>query len=63
MILVEFITKDIMLRNTNLYENRMFTNKKKCNMVCGGKGRDKVRLIKSLINTRVKIVTLRVHYY
>jgi hypothetical protein len=63
MTLVKFITKDIMLSNTNLYENRMFTNKMKCNMVWGGKGRDKVRLIKSLINTRVKIVALRVHYY
>jgi len=37
-----------MLRNTYLYENRMFPNKVKCSIVWGGKGKDTLALIKSL---------------
>jgi hypothetical protein len=45
-----------MLRNTYLYENRMFTNKGKCSIVWGGKGKDRGIIIKSLINARFEEV-------
>jgi len=38
-----------MMRNTNLYENIMFTNKVKHIIVWGGKGKDRSSLIKRLI--------------
>jgi len=40
-----------MSRYTYLYENRMFTNKMRCSIL-GGKGKDRVALIKSLIYMR-----------
>jgi len=42
-----------MLRNTYLYENIMFTNKVNQSVVWARKGKDRVPLIKSLINARV----------
>ncbi len=46
MTQVNFITEDIMLRNTYLYENRMFTNKVNCSIVYGGEtqGRENKRI-------------------
>jgi len=41
-----------MSRNTYKYENRLLTNKVKRSIVWGGKGKDRVTLIKSLINIR-----------
>jgi len=38
-----------MVKNTYLYENRMFTNKVKCRVVWGGKGKGRVKLIKSVL--------------
>jgi len=50
-----FISEDRMLRNTYLFENRMFTNKVKCSSIFwGGKGKDRVTLIKSLIYARIE---------
>jgi len=37
MTLVKFITEDRILRNIHFYENRIFTNKVKSNIVWGGK--------------------------
>jgi hypothetical protein len=52
--LVKFITEDRMPRNTYLYLNRIFTNKVEPSTIWGGKGKDRVMFIKSLINARVK---------
>jgi hypothetical protein len=43
-----------MLRNIYLFENRMLANKVKCSIFWGGKGKDRVTLIKSLIYARVE---------
>jgi len=40
----------------------MFTNKMRCSIILGGKGKDRVWLIKSLIYARVRKGTLGVHY-
>ncbi len=42
------------MRNTYLYENRMLTKKVKNNIICDGKGNDRVMSIKSLINAGVE---------
>jgi len=42
-----------MPRYTYLCENRVLTNKLRLDIVCGGKGKDRVALIKSLIYARV----------
>ncbi len=42
-----------MLLNTNLYENIMFTDNVNQSIVWGGKGKDRVWLIKNLIIARV----------
>jgi len=42
-----------MLRDLYLYENRMFTSIVRRNIVWGGKGKDRVALIKSLIHAIV----------
>jgi hypothetical protein len=54
MICVNFITEDKMLKNTYLYENRMFTNKVKCRIIWVGIGIDRVTLIKNLNNARAE---------
>jgi len=47
MTYVKFIiTEDGMPRNTHLYVNRMFTNIVKFSFIWGGKGKDRVTLIK-----------------
>jgi hypothetical protein len=40
-----------MLQNTYLYEKIMFTNKANQSIICGGKGKDRVSIIKSLVST------------
>ncbi len=52
-----------MLRNTYLYENRMFTSKVKCIIIWGVKGTDGVTVIKSLICVRVGSGTWGLCYY
>jgi hypothetical protein len=42
-----------MLRNTHLYENRMFTNEGNLSIIWGGKEKERVPLIKNLIDARV----------
>jgi len=42
-----------MLRNTYLFENRMFTNKVNQSICSGGNGKDRVPQIQVLINMRV----------
>ncbi len=54
MTYVNFIIEERMLRNKNLYESRLFTNKENCNIVWGRKGKYRVVLIKSLLNEGVK---------
>ncbi len=56
---VNFIPEDRMLRYTYLYENRMFTNKMRSSICLGGKGKDRVELIKSLIYMRAGTRHLR----
>jgi hypothetical protein len=48
-----------MPRNIYLYENRMFTNKVRRSIIWGGKGKDRVELIKSLNYAKVKRCALR----
>jgi len=48
-----------MPRDTFLHENRMFSNKVRCSIIWGGKGKDRVELIKSLIYARVERGALR----
>jgi len=47
------MTENRMLRNTYLYENRMFANKVKHVTIWGRKRKVRVTLIKSLTNVRV----------
>jgi hypothetical protein len=53
MTKVNLITEERILRNTFLFENIMFTNKVNQSIFWGGKGKDRVFLIKTLINARV----------
>jgi hypothetical protein len=48
-----------MMRKTELYKNRICPNKVKCSIVWGGKGKNSVMSIKSLINASVETSTLR----
>ncbi len=41
------------LKNTHIYKNKMFTNKNEKQHCLGGKGKDRIALIKSLIYARV----------
>ncbi len=50
MTKVKFITEDECPETYNLHENRMFTSKVNRSIVWGGKGKDRVLLIKKLIN-------------
>jgi hypothetical protein len=45
--LVKFINEDRMLKKTYLYENIIFRSKIKLSIIWGGKGKDKVMLLKS----------------
>ncbi len=45
--------------DTYIYKNRMFTNKNEKQHCLGGKGKDRVALIKSLIYGRVRSGALR----
>ncbi len=47
------VTVNRMLRNTYIYENRMYTSKVKNRIIWGGKGKNSLMLIKSFINMRV----------
>jgi len=47
MAKVKFITEDIMLRNTYLYENKMF-QKSECSIIWGGK--EKLLMLINIVN-------------
>ncbi len=53
-----FLTDDKLLQNTYLYENKIFTTKGNQSIVWGGKGKDRVPLVKSLFNALVRLDTL-----
>ncbi len=50
---VNFITEDRMLKNTYVYENRMFTKESDHSIIWSGKGKRVTLIKKSLINARV----------
>jgi len=62
MTKVKFITEDRMLRTKYLYENRMFRNKVNQSIASGGKWKDRVPLINSLINVQVWKRRFGAHY-
>ncbi len=51
-----------MQRNTYVYENRIFTNEVKFSIVKWGKGKDRLMLVKTLINSRVSRGAWRARY-